>query len=122
MAGHEIRLAYSGRVQCTEEVLLKEIKGSWKILGILWLNRGRQSTQLEVIEEVIAENWLPFPNFSKLLQIMIGISSNTSPLERGSTHLQMICAKQRNEIKCGKFGSAVFASSVKLPVTLPKQS
>ena len=49
------------------------------------------------------------------LQIMLCIPSNTSPVERGYTYLQMIANKQRNQLSNEQLKALFLTAALKLP-------
>uniref|UniRef100_A0A7M5WZ30 Uncharacterized protein n=1 Tax=Clytia hemisphaerica TaxID=252671 RepID=A0A7M5WZ30_9CNID len=93
-------ILFSKKIYCEEQHLKDELKKSFGVLGGIWLagvNTARfkkqQPDQLKAVKSFLENHILEFQNTSKFLQLMLCTAANTSPVERGYTILQLICAK-----------------------------
>lgn len=84
-----------------------EFRLAWKVLPSMWLKKlntvgksliDHSTAQLEVLQQFVLERACEFPLTSQLIQIMVSTSANTSPVERGYSHLEIICNKRRGNL------------------------
>ena len=95
--GYQVNLMYPKKINMTEEELCQELEVAFKTISQLYL--------AEVNAAV-----------GQLVQILISTASNTSPLERGYTYLEMIAAKRRNKLEPKTIETLFMLASLKLPV------
>jgi hypothetical protein len=101
-----------------------------KCVGALFMSevneaklQKREIKQLNVWQNFLASNFLEYPGLCQLVQIMLCTSGNTSPLERGYTHLEMVAAKRRNRLKPENLEVLFLLAALKIvPKTADKYS
>ena len=112
---------------CTPNELKEQTKKGLVSVGSLWLKERNLAThekrprnQLKVWKEFISLNSLQYPDFCQLIQINIATASNTSPLERSYTSLEMVAEKRRNRILPENLEIRWLIAALKIPVKSPK--
>ena len=103
--GYSIYLNHPRRLFKSPDEVEDEFKRAWPILGRYWLthaarmmNAKKEANQREVLTAFCQKHGTEFPNISLLIQIMIATPSNSSPIERSYSMLEMICSKRRNPL------------------------
>ena len=104
-------------------MIKKELKESLNALGRLWLTEinaakleKRQTDQLQVFQKFLASYSLQYQYTCLLIQSMISTATNTSPVERGYTILQIIASKRRNRISPENLELLFLLGTLKIPV------
>ena len=126
--GYEICLRYPPKIPCSELEMMAELDGTFKSVNSLWLQeinsakgRNRQKKQLNVWKRFLDSRALEFPNACQLIQIMISTAGNTSPLERGYTHLQMVASKRRICVHPDNLEVLFLLATLKIPQKKPNK-
>ena len=101
---HSIFLHYPSMLSCSVDELSSEIRRAWPSVSRLYLKsyqetRGKPN-QRSVWKQFLcsADNGIMYPNMCSLIMILKSTPSNTSPLERSYSLLEMICSPQRNQV------------------------
>ena len=126
--GYKVTLHYPKAIDCTESDMMKELDSLFKVVGGLWLQEinaakadNRPRNQLAVWKRFLSAHALDLPNASQLVQIMISTAPNTSPLERGYTHLQMVASKRRNRLLPENLETLFLLATLKVPLKKPME-
>ena len=124
----QVDMEYQKKIDCSEEELKNELTKSFGLLGGIWLSevnaakqKKEQPSQIKVIKAFLDRHILQFQNASKFFQIMLCTAANTSPVERGYTILQMVCAKRRNRITPANLEILFLLGTLKIPVKSPEK-
>ena len=126
--GYKVHLHYPQKISCTEAEMWKEVDGSLKMFNSLWLQEinssnasKKERSLLNVWKRFLDNHSMEYPNVCQLVQIMIATAGNTSPLERGYTHHQMVTSKRRNRINPDNLEVLFLLATLKIPVKKPDQ-
>ena len=99
-----IFLHYPSMLSCSVDELSSEIRRTWPSVSRLYLKsypeaRGKPN-QRSVWKQFLcsAGNGIMYPNMCSLIMILKSTPSNTSPLERSYSLLEMICSPRRNQV------------------------
>ena len=124
--GFEVRLHFNKKIDATEEEFYEELNKSWETINGLFMRESnsakhekRSLDQGKVWRKFINCHYIEFPHVSQLIQILLASSGNTSPLERGYTHLQMIASKRRNKIDPQNLETLFLLATLNIPVKKP---
>ena len=103
---------------CSHEDLVDEIRNAWPFISRAWLLHKDKKNQRSFLEQFLggAGAGIQFPNFCKFLMILLSTPTNTSPLERGFSGLEMICTPHRNQLSSDHLECLNLLSSLKIPV------
>ena len=125
--GYLVRLHFNKKIDVkSEEEFYKQFDKSWETVNGLFMresNSARQEkrciNQIKVWHNFLNFHFIEFPEVSQLIQIMLASAGNTSPLERGYTHLQMIASKRRNKISPANLETLFLLGTLNIPVKQP---
>ena len=115
---YRVEITYSAKIDCDEEVIIKEFENSWPILSRNWpkfRNDGKLAN-LNMIQHVLENYLISHPNLCELLQLILSVSSPTGPLERSFSKLAKICYKDRNQLKSENIKTLYLLSALKEPM------
>ena len=103
--GFNVTLTYQPMITYGSVEVLNELDTAIKVVSSLYIKEVTQARmnkqeikQLNVWKSFLSSHYLEFPAVGQLVQVMLSTAGNTSPLERGYTHLEMIAAKRRNHL------------------------
>ena len=91
---------------------------SWSLLTHVTRvkSQKKKPNQLEILADFGLKSSSEFPNICLLIVIMISTPSNSSPIERAYSVLEIICAKQRNCLTASHAEMLFLLSVLKLDV------
>jgi hypothetical protein len=126
--GRKILLKFPAIIRCTKEELVEELQVGWPVLARMWQKeveaKGRENvSQVDVIISFLRNPDSPtmYPHVCSLLKILLATPSNTSPLERSFSYLQMVCAPRRNQLLPAHLETLYLLAVLKIPVKTPAQ-
>ena len=103
--GYTIHFFHPKRLIGSISEVEDEFREAWPALSRLWLTHkikvaeeGKKPSQLQVLSRFCMAYTSEYPNICLLIQILIATPSNSSPIERSYSILEMICAKRRNSL------------------------
>ena len=124
--GYKVKLEYPPKINVSEEELSKELEKSFQTVNRLYLTQVNQAklakrevNHLNVWRTFLQNHYMEFPVVGQLIQILIATAGNTSPLERGYTHLQMITSRRRNRIDPKHLETLFLLAAFKTPCKKP---
>ena len=126
--GFLVHLHYNKKIEGGEDKFHEELKKCWKTVNKLYMRevneakfKKRALNQENVWQELLGCHFIEFPQVCQFVQIMLASSGNTSPLERGYTHLQMIASKRRNKIDPSNLETLFLLATLNFPVKKPNE-
>ena len=115
-------MEYPAKIACSKDDFKTEFKKAFPSISRLWLTEfnssrkeKRKPNQLAVLKQMLEQNSVQYPHFSHFIQILLCTLSNTSPVKRGYTYLQMVAAKRRNHLCSENIETLLMLASLKLP-------
>ena len=121
--GYHIYLRHFKKLLGSVEEVEPEFERAWPVLSRSWLthvtrveSQKKKPNQLEVLADFGLKSRSEFPNICLLIVIMISTLSNSSPIERAYSILQIICAKRRNHLTASHAEMLFSLSVLKLNV------
>ena len=121
--GYHIYLRHFKELLGSVEEVEPEFEWAWPVLSRSWLthvtrveSQKKKPNQLEVLADFGLKSRSEFPNICLLIVIMISTLSNSSPIERAYSILQIICAKRRNHLTASHAEMIFLLSVLKLNV------
>ena len=117
---HSIFLHDPSMLSCSVDELSSEIRRAWSSVSRLYLyqeTRGKPNQRL-VWKQFLcsAGNGIMYPNMCSLIMILKSTPSNTSPLERSYSLLEMICSPRRNQVLPEHLKVLYLLKALNLPV------
>ena len=119
---HSISLHYPSMLSCSVDELSSEIRPAWPSVSRLYLKSYQEThgkpNQRSVWKQFFcsADNGIMYPNMCSLIMILKSTPSNTSPLERSYSLLEMICSPQRNQVLPEHLKVLYLLKALNLPV------
>ena len=109
-------------LSCSVDELSSEIRRAWPSVSRLYLKsyletRGKPNPR-SVWKQFLcsADNGTMCPNMCTLIMILKSTPSNTSPLERSYSLLEMICSPRRNQVLPEHLEVSYLLKALNLPV------
>ena len=103
--GYTIHFCHPKRLLGSVSEVEAEFRDAWPVLSRIWLTQRAKSakekkepSQLDVLSRFCQAYAGEFPNICLLFQILIATPSNSSPVERSYSILQIICEQRRNSL------------------------
>ena len=124
--GYKVKLEYPPKTNVSGEELSKESEKSFQTVNRLYLTEVNQTklakrevNQLNLWRTFLQNDYMEFPGVGQLIQMLIATAGNTSLLERGYTHLQMITSKRTNRIDPKNLETFFLLAALKIPCKKP---
>ena len=121
--GFSVTLTYPPLIPYRSVEVLSEFDEAFKVIQSLYITEvtearvaKREIKQLNVWKSFLSSHYLEFPAVGHLVQIMLATAGNTSPLERGYTHLEMIASKRRNHLTPAHLETLFLLTTLKIPL------
>ena len=123
---YEVKLEYPPKIDVSEEELSQEFEKSFQTVNRIYLTEVNNTkfaktevNQLNVWRTFHQNHYMEFSVVGQLIQTLIATAGNTSTLERGYTHLQMITSKRRNRMDPKKLKTLLLFAALKIHCKKP---
>ena len=118
---HSIFLHYPSMLSCSVDELSSEIRRAWPSVSRLYLKSYQETckpNQRSVWKQFLCsvDNGIMYSNMCSLIMILKSTPSNTSPLERSYSLLEMICSSRRNQVLPEHLEVLYLLKALNLPV------